>query len=115
MSGTKSFSWAEFSNLLAAKSFPVQLRMIDGELSFPDELPAENWRDLRVGSPQGMITLRRDDSAIAVVTWGDADPAMRQAWNALAWAAAEVTAGHVDSQTPPKFAAGVEMPPGFTS
>src|SRR5262249_2682647 len=89
--GTRSFTWTEFANLLAGRNFPVQLRMIDGELCFPDEMPPENWRELRVGSPQGMITLRRDEDGIAVVTWGEADAAMRQAWNAMAWAAAEAT------------------------
>ena len=68
-------------DLLSQHGFPVQLRMIDGELAFPDEQPPEGWTDLRVGTPQGMVTLRRQPDRMQVVTWGNADQALRQAWN----------------------------------
>src|SRR6266404_958649 len=81
--------------LLAARGFPLQLRMIDGELAFPDEKPSEGWRELRVGTPQGMITLRRDADRISFVTWGNADRALTQAWNALVWACAHAGGGQI--------------------
>ena len=45
-------SWPRIRDLLASHGFPVQLRMIEGELAFPDELPPESWREIRVGTPQ---------------------------------------------------------------
>src|SRR3712207_8342677 len=35
--------------------------------SFPDEVPPEGWRELRVGTPQGMVTLRREGGAVVCV------------------------------------------------
>ena len=81
--------WAAVRDLLARHGYPVQMRMIDGQLAFPDEEPPEGWRELRVGTPQGMVTLRRGGGAVVCVTWGNADAALRQAWNALAWGWAE--------------------------
>jgi hypothetical protein len=88
-------AWAVVDELLRRHGFPVQMRMIDGQLAFPDEAPPEAWRELRVGTPQGMVTLRREGGGIVCVTWGNADAALRQAWNALAWAFAEAGGGRV--------------------
>src|SRR5437764_13056073 len=85
--------WPALAVLLAERGFPVQLRMIDGELAFSDESPPEGWRELRLGTPGGMITLRREPGSIAPVSWGNADANLRQAWHALAWACAEASGG----------------------
>ncbi len=45
--------------------------MIDGQLAFPDEEPAADWRELRVGTPQGMVTVRRGKERMVFVTWGN--------------------------------------------
>src|SRR5437764_11060911 len=87
--------WPALAVLLAERGFPVQVRMIDGELAFPDEKPSEGWRELRLGTPQGMVTLRREPDRIAFVTWGNADRPLAQAWNALVWAYAEAGRGRV--------------------
>ena len=79
-------AWTQFADTLAQRKFPVQLRMIDGELAFPDETPPHDWRELRVGTPAGMITLRRESDGITLVIWGNADANLRKAWNALTWA-----------------------------
>jgi hypothetical protein len=71
------------------------MRMIDGQLAFPDEEPVESWRELRVGTAQGMVTLRREEDALVCVTWGNANLQLRQVWNALAWACAEAGGGTV--------------------
>jgi hypothetical protein len=91
-------AWTAVADLLAREGFPVQLRMIDGQLAFPDEAPPEPWAELRVGTAQGMVTLRRGSDHVVCVTWGNADQALREAWNALAWAVAEAGGGQV--QTP---------------
>src|SRR4051794_39109172 len=87
--------WTAVAELLAGRGYAVQMRMIDGELSFPDEQPPEPWRELRVGTPQGMVTVRRAADRVVCVTWGNADAALRQAWNALAWAFAAAGQGMV--------------------
>jgi hypothetical protein len=71
------------------------MRMIDGQLAFPDEAPPEGWRELRVGTPGGMVTIRRETGQMVLVVWGNADAGLRQAWNALAWAMAEAGGGQV--------------------
>ena len=95
--GGKIPPWTAVSHLLNRSGFPVQVRMIDGELAFPDETPPETWKEMRLGTPQGMVTLRRSRDHIVFVTWGNADPAMLQAWNALTWAFAERGGGMVSS------------------
>jgi hypothetical protein len=81
-------TWDMLRDFLAGRGYPLQLRMIDGELAYPDEDPAPGWRELRVAAPQGMVTLRRDSDTLTVVTWGNADAELRQLWNAVAWACA---------------------------
>jgi hypothetical protein len=89
--------WNEISDLLARRGFPVQVRMIDNELAFADELPPETWRELRLGTPQGMVTLRREDRQVVVVAWGNADSGLLRAWNGVSWALAEATGGCIQS------------------
>jgi hypothetical protein len=90
--------WPRVAELLTRSGFPVQMRMIDGQLAFPDEEPPERWAELRLGTAQGMVTVRREPDRVRLVTWGNADAAMQQAWNALAWAFAEAGGGRVESE-----------------
>src|SRR5439155_2636339 len=89
-------AWERVQELLTRAGFPVQTRMIDGQLAFPDEQPPESWAELRVGTPQGMVTVRREPERVRLLTWGNADAAMLQAWNALAWAFAAAGAGRIE-------------------
>jgi hypothetical protein len=88
-------SWSGVDELLKRHGYPVQMRMIDGQLAFPDETPGDAWQELRLGTSGGMITVRRQEMAVLLVTWGNADEAMRQAWNLLTWAFAEASRGQV--------------------
>src|SRR5262249_5217916 len=88
-------AWDAVANLLRRHGFPVQMRMIDNELAFPDEAPPESWRELRLGTPGGMVTVRREGHGVLVVIWGNADEPMQRAGNALAWAFAAASAGKV--------------------
>jgi hypothetical protein len=110
-------SWESIRDLLAGHGFAVQMRMIDGELAFPDEKPPAAWRELRVGTPQGMISLRRQGDSLVLVTWGNADAGLRQAWNALTWACAEAGGGLVQTPAGPQSAAeygrAADLPPGL--
>jgi len=97
-------SWPSLRDLLASRGMPLQLRMIDGELAFPDEAPPETWRELRVGTPAGMVTLAREQDGVRLVIWGNADEAMRRAWNVLGEAIADLTGGTVEPPSPPSTA-----------
>jgi hypothetical protein len=89
-------AWPQIRAHLAAHGVPVELRMIDGELAFPDEEPPATWRELRVGTAGGMVTLRRGADGVTLVVWGNADPALLASWNALAQALATLTNGRVE-------------------
>jgi hypothetical protein len=95
--GTSIPAYSAVRDFLGPRGFPLHMGMIDGQLAFPDELPEENWRELRLRTPQGMVTVRRDGERLVFVTWGNADAAMVQAWNALVWAFAEVGGGRVET------------------
>ena len=85
--------WSQFADHCAKQKVPVQLRMIDGELAFPDETPPHDWRELRVGTPAGMVTLKRESDGITLIIWGNADENLRRDCNALAAALRELTGG----------------------
>src|SRR5947209_6138941 len=95
ISGGKEPSWPALRDFLAQHGCMVQLRMINGELAFPDEEPPADWRELRLGTNAGMITIRREAGRLLVVTWGNADSALRQAWNVITWALAALGSGQV--------------------
>lgn len=110
-------SFVAVRDFLAQRGFPLQMGTIDGQLAFPDELPSEDWRELRLRTPQGMVTVRREAERLAFVVWGNADASMIQAWNALAWAFAAVGAGQVETPQglleAAVYAEGVQLPPGM--
>jgi hypothetical protein len=110
-------AWERVQELLTRAGFPVSLRMIDGQLAFPDEPPPQSWAELRVGTPQGMVTIRREPERVRLVTWGNADAAMLQAWNALTWAFAEAGGGHVElaegTQSADDFRQQADLPAAF--
>jgi hypothetical protein len=109
--------WPRVGELLTRCGFPTQMRMIDGELAFPDEPPPEAWSELRVGTAQGMVTIRREADRVRLVTWGNADAALLQAWNALTWAFAEAGGGLVESakggQSATDFRREADLPPAL--
>jgi hypothetical protein len=103
-------AWPLVGELLTRHGFPITMRMIDGQLSFPDEQPTDSWTELRVGTPQRMVTLRRESDGVRLVTWGNADAAMLQAWNAVTWAIAEAGGGLIDAQSPDEFRRQADLP-----
>ena len=86
---------SQLIEVVAEHNFPVQVRMVDGELTLPDEVPSEGWTEIRLGTPAGMVTLVRRGQELAVVTWGNADMSTQRAWNAVAWAAAKAGEGRI--------------------
>jgi hypothetical protein len=112
--GNAKARWLAVRDLLSARGLAVQLRMFDGQLALPEELPPDEWTELRIGTEQGMITVRREPSRLRIVTWGNAGPAMREAWNAVTWAFAQATGGAVEMPEGPvsaeHFRVGAELP-----
>jgi hypothetical protein len=110
-------AWSVARDLLTARGYPLQMRMIDGQLALPDEQPPEPWRELRVGTPQGMVTIRRETNRLVFVTWGNAEAGLRQAWNGLTWAFAAVGGGEIETETglinAEEFQRRSELPPGI--
>jgi len=93
-------AWTAARDILAARGHTFQVCMIDGQLAFPDEEPQEPWNELRLRSPQGMITVRRDANSLVFVTWGNADAGLRTQWDALVVAFAEAGEGVVETADP---------------
>jgi hypothetical protein len=110
-------AWTQYADTLAQHKYPVQLRMIDGELALPDETPPHDWKELRVGTAAGMITLRREPDGVTFVVWGNADDKLRQGWNALTWALGHLTGGGIHvaatSLSAADFASQADLPDGF--
>jgi hypothetical protein len=108
-------TWPQARDLLAGRGYPVQVQMIDGQLAFPDEEPPPEWRELRLKTPGGTVTVRRAAGGVECVVWGNADEALRRGWNAVAWAFAVASGGRVRTdggdQTPADFLAAAEAPP----
>jgi hypothetical protein len=110
--------WPAARELLASCGISIQVRMIDGDLAFPDEEPPESWRELRLGTPEGqVVTLRRDPDRIVLVVWGNADARLIRFWNALTWAFAEAGHGQIHtmegSHSPAEFGRRVDLPEGL--
>ncbi len=81
-------TWAAVAGELARTGDPPVVRMIDGQPAFPDEVPADGWREVRVSFPAGMVTIRRQSGAWACVVWGTDDPALLAARDRVAEAIA---------------------------
>jgi hypothetical protein len=90
-------SWPAVRSFLDSKGFSVQVRMIEGELALPDEQPPEQWRELRLGTPAGMVTVRRQPDRITLVVWGNADSALVRARDLLTWAFARASLGQIET------------------
>lgn len=109
--------WDAIRAYCLERGVPLPTRMIDGALAFPDEVPPAEWRELRISTPAGMITVRRAGSALVFVTWGNADAGLLAAWNALTLAAAETGSGKILTDAgrfdPAAFRQWAELPAEF--
>lgn len=87
--------WKQVGDLLVHHGFAVQIKMIDGQLAFPDETPGPEWSELRLGTPGGMVTVRRVQRAVDFVVWGNADALLFASRNMLMWAFAAAGNGSI--------------------
>jgi hypothetical protein len=86
-------AWARVNDVLTRRGIPVEVRMVDGELRLPDEEVPTSWHELRVGTSQGMVTLKRQGNELSLIIWGNADATLREACASLAQAWAETSGG----------------------
>jgi hypothetical protein len=100
-------SWDAIRDQIRRVGEDPPLRMIDGLPAFPDEIPEPGWRELRIGTSAGMITLRRAAGSLTCVVWGNADAALTAAWDRLCWACAAAGGGTVE--TPSGFVSAAEF------
>jgi hypothetical protein len=69
---------------LGQAGVPAVVAMADNALRPPGAPPPEEWRDVRLRTPAGMVTLRRHPAGIAVLVFGNADAALQAAQRAVA-------------------------------
>jgi hypothetical protein len=81
---TASVGLASLLDRLAAAGLPSSLAMVDNVLQGPGATPPAAWRDVRLRTPAGVVTLRRVSSGVAVVVFGNADHALRDAQRTIA-------------------------------
>ena len=64
---------------LNADGLPAAVVMVDGGLHAPMAPLPEDWRDIRLKTAAGTVTLTRKPGAIAVVVFANADEALKAA------------------------------------
>ncbi len=67
-------NWPTISQAMGKFEPKGLLCMVDGQLTFPDEEPALNWQELRIKLPEGMVTIRKNQVGVTLVTWGNVNP-----------------------------------------
>jgi hypothetical protein len=75
---------AELVERLAADGLTAMVVMIDGALVAPGTPPPAGWREARLRTPAGTITLARRPGGVAVVVFGNADEDLRRAQEQVA-------------------------------
>src|SRR5436305_399952 len=107
-------SWEAIRTHLARVGESAPLRMIDGLPAFPDETPEPTWKELRVGTAGGMVTVRRGPGVLTCVVWGNADAALDAAWAKVVWACAAAGGARTETPAGPARPAAVAPAPGTT-
>lgn len=69
---------------LAAAGLPSTVAMVDNVLQGPGATPPAVWRDARIRTPAGIVAIRRVQSGVAVVVFGNADEALQAAQRTVA-------------------------------
>lgn len=111
--GDDTPTWEAIQSVLSRLGEALALRMIDGLPAFPDETPGGNWKELRVATSAGMVTIRRRPGNLSCIVWGNADPALDSAWNKVVWACAAAGNGTIDTSSgrlsPDEFGRGTGL------
>jgi hypothetical protein len=76
IAGAERLTFAEVRAIAAGLGGMVA--MIDGQLVMPAAPPPPSWRDVRFRFGAGMVTVSRRPGALALVVFGNADPALQE-------------------------------------
>jgi hypothetical protein len=68
---------------LARAGLPSTILMVDNQLVSPRLPPPSAWRDVRLKTPAGTVSIKRDAQGISVTVFGNADPALIAAQEAI--------------------------------
>lgn len=69
---------------LAETGFLATILMVDGQLRMPNAPPPQAWRDVRIKTPAGTVTINRRPTGFAVLVFGNADAALQSAQRRIA-------------------------------
>ncbi|MGH7268236.1 MAG: hypothetical protein ACREMB_25740 [Candidatus Rokuibacteriota bacterium] len=69
---------------LATAGLPATIAMVDSTLRAPTAPPPEEWRDVRLRTPAGMVALARRPDGVAVIVFGNADAVLQDAQRRIA-------------------------------
>lgn len=79
---------ADAMTALAADGFVCQVAMIDGQLVMPTAAIPSNFVEVRLRTPAGMVTLRRQDPELELSVFGNASDELLAARDRIAAAIA---------------------------
>jgi hypothetical protein len=74
---------------LTRAGLPSVPMMIDNQLVAPNAPPPARWRDVRLKTPAGTLTLKLDGSTVHLVVFGNADAGLLAARDTIARILAE--------------------------
>jgi hypothetical protein len=75
---------------LAAAGLPCAVVMVDNQLHPPGQPVGAGWRDLRLKTGAGTVSLKREAQGVRVVVFGNADEALLAAQRTIAAALEKV-------------------------
>ncbi len=77
-------SMAKLLEDLARAGLPSTIVMVDNQLVSPRVPPPSAWRDVRLKTPAGTVSLKRDANGVSVTVFDNADEALVRAQEAIA-------------------------------
>ena len=69
---------------LSGAGLAATVAMVDSVLQGPGARVPDLWREVRLRTPAGVVTLRRQGDSVTVVVFGNADPALQEAQRKIA-------------------------------
>jgi hypothetical protein len=94
-------TWDAIRHQLSRLGETPSIRLIDDLPAFPDETPPVDWKEIRIGTAAGMVTIRRGLGYLTCVVWGNADAALEAVWHQVIWACATAGEGMIESPEGP--------------
>ncbi len=84
VAGAGACAIAELLDALARAGIAASVIMVDGALHAPGAPVSGSWRDVRLKTAAGTVSLKRRSDGIAVVVFGNADAALVDTQRAIA-------------------------------